>query len=224
MWLETGPSFSDAIYLLTNMCIGLYEKLHGSPRPVNMKKQEIKRRKRVVPAGNEQRAPGYSPQPSNLPTPQFEHDVSPDPNTAIESRETNGGPSGLRAPIAVDYTHYKASTQGPLTPASTLGEAPSPRSPRKRSISSTSDPEESAPKVVVTTIPHRSHDIHSLLNPTRPTDDNIDPALSNIGARPRVSPVPQEERIARKEKLRREAEAMREELARKERELMEMDD
>jgi cell shape-determining protein MreC len=45
-----------------------------------------------------------------------------------------------------------------------------------------------------------------------------------MDARPRASPVSQEEKLARKERLRREAEAMREELARKERELLELDD
>lgn len=37
---------------ICNAC-GLYHKLHGSHRPVQMKKAEIKRRKRVMPVGNQ---------------------------------------------------------------------------------------------------------------------------------------------------------------------------
>jgi hypothetical protein len=76
-------------------------------------------------------------------------------------------------------------------------------------------------------VPHRSHDIPSLLNPTAPRDpkiDSIDPALANLGSRQRASPSSQDEKLAKKEKLRRETEAMREELARKEREMQELDD
>jgi hypothetical protein len=91
----------------------------------------------------------------------------------------------------------------------------------------------------VTPAPHRSHDISSLLNPTTPRGakvDKIDPALSNLGTARQAAPAPaptrasqtqtqtQDEKLAKKEKLRREAEAMREELARKERELLELDE
>ncbi|KXT08019.1 hypothetical protein AC579_2535 [Pseudocercospora musae] len=48
-------------HTICNAC-GLYHKLHGSHRPVQMKKAEIKRRKRVVPAShqNQTDAGGYN--------------------------------------------------------------------------------------------------------------------------------------------------------------------
>lgn len=42
----------EAGHTICNAC-GLYHKLHGSHRPVQMKKAEIKRRKRVVPADSQ---------------------------------------------------------------------------------------------------------------------------------------------------------------------------
>ncbi|KAF2217298.1 hypothetical protein CERZMDRAFT_27646, partial [Cercospora zeae-maydis SCOH1-5] len=52
-------------HTICNAC-GLYHKLHGSHRPVQMKKAEIKRRKRVVPAaqGQQHLLPG-SPYPTD---------------------------------------------------------------------------------------------------------------------------------------------------------------
>lgn len=40
--------------LILTGCIGLYYKLHGSHRPVTMKKATIKRRKRVIPANQDE--------------------------------------------------------------------------------------------------------------------------------------------------------------------------
>src|SRR5689334_2116388 len=78
-----------------------------------MKKQEIKRRKRVVPAGDNasQAAPSaaeYSPPHRGPDTPSFEHSASPDPLTAIESREEFTPEP--RGPLAVDFTHYYGNT------------------------------------------------------------------------------------------------------------------
>ncbi|EXJ84446.1 hypothetical protein A1O3_05114 [Capronia epimyces CBS 606.96] len=88
---------------ICNAC-GLYHKLHGSHRPVQMKKSTIKRRKRVVPAypdvlrsdGNvSQKTVSTSPEP-----------VSP----GLDYRESSGDPTPApkrrRAPPPVDYTGY----------------------------------------------------------------------------------------------------------------------
>lgn len=187
-----------------------------------MKKQEIKRRKRIVPADvNSTQAPSsiasYSPQPRAMHTPAFEHSVSPDPSTAIDSSEV---PTGLRAPVPVDFTNYQGSaTQlGPPSPSTTYAGAPSPR---KRSLSATLDTDEKP----TTPAPHRPNPISSILNPAAGQDTNIDPSLSTLSQRSAGSPsTTQEDKAARKERLRREAEAMRQELAKRERELQELGD
>ncbi|KAF1992941.1 hypothetical protein P154DRAFT_113571 [Amniculicola lignicola CBS 123094] len=222
-------------HTICNAC-GLYYKLHGSHRPVTMKKQEIKRRKRVVPASDTaSQTPIYSPRPRDT-EPKFEESsVSPDPTSAIDTSEVD--PPEPRGAIAIDFTYsYNNSSstsnpQGPLTPVDPPVSAPSPR---KRSLSATLDQEE-ASKTLDVPVSHRPGTISSLLNPSRAQDSNIDPSLSGLprglspgqlsasasGANPGPST---DEKALRKEKLRREAQAMREELARKERELEEMEE
>ena len=207
---------------------GLYYKLHGTHRPVAMKKQEIKRRKRVVPAGDtgSQATPSvadYSPPQRPSQTPAFEHSVSPDPSTAIESRE-DYTPEPPRGPIAVDFTHYYGNASVTSNPATLVPNMqPNAPSPRKRSRSATMDPEETA-----NSMPHRPNAISSILNPSQAdTDANIDPLLS-VPLRPSAgtSPNPgmsQEEKAARRERLKREAEAMRLELERRQKELDELE-
>ncbi|ORY16773.1 hypothetical protein BCR34DRAFT_622234 [Clohesyomyces aquaticus] len=234
----------EAGHTICNAC-GLYFKLHGTHRPVAMKKQEIKRRKRVVPAMPDSSTQptssiaSYSPQQPPTQTPGFEHSVSPDPATTVE-----GSDHYAPAPrvLAVDYTNYysyQPSTshpqQAPPTPSTTQQSAPSPR---KRSLSATLDTDEMVttphphPHQPANSVPHRPSSISSILNPFRPPETNIDPSLST-GLRPQagttlpglaVGPVPQETegKESRKERLRREAQAMRDELARKERELEEL--
>ncbi|KAF1948387.1 hypothetical protein CC80DRAFT_317025 [Byssothecium circinans] len=220
----------EAGQTICNAC-GLYYKLHGAHRPVEMKKQEIKRRKRIVPAdttGSSTQAPSlasYSPQPRATQTPTFEHSASPDPSSTIESSEVY--PVGARIPVPVDFTNYQSTSNpasnlgGPPTPSTTYVGAPSPR---KRSLSATLDPDEVASGPAVP-VPHRPNAISSILNPTAAQDPNIDPALSNL-PRQSLGPSPgsQEDKALRKDRLRREAEAMRHELARRERELQELDD
>lgn len=81
---------------------GLYHKLHGHHRPVQMKKSEIKRRKRVVPANTnyDNQQPAYAEQssdaasshaPSTSPNPRHQHITPLEPRT---------GPTA----IPVDYT------------------------------------------------------------------------------------------------------------------------
>ncbi|KAF2273053.1 uncharacterized protein EI97DRAFT_405208 [Westerdykella ornata] len=206
---------------ICNAC-GLYHKLHGRPRPVLMKKQEIKRRKRVAPAGPEHASPPTTPAAGHPAPAWSQQPVSPAPSSVLPSREHPAESQAIRAPPAIDFTNfYKNASaapvpQGPPTPPS----GPQGVS-RKRSLSVVEGNEASEPSPAPAH--HRPHDISSLLNPARPQDSNIDPALSSMDGRPRASPVSMDEKLARKEKLRREAEAMREELARKERELLELE-
>jgi GATA-binding protein len=186
-----------------------------------MKKQEIKRRKRVIPAGDTSSQADYSPPQRPSLTPAFEHSVSPDPSTALESRE-DYTPEPPRGPIAVDFTHYygNKSNLAALVP----NMQPSAPSPRKRSRSATMDPEEHP----ANPMPHRPNAISSILNPSQvDADANIDPSLS-VPLRPSAgtSPHPgmsQEEKAARRERLQREAEAMRQELERRQKELDELE-
>lgn len=117
-------------HTICNAC-GLYYKLHGLHRPVAMKKQEIKRRKRVIPAvpdppsplsSSQQQPPlNYSPHQPHQPTPRsFDSSVSPDPSTVFSepldpypsttttAAAAGGGPASHRAygPPAVDFTNF----------------------------------------------------------------------------------------------------------------------
>jgi GATA-binding protein len=186
-----------------------------------MKKQEIKRRKRVVPAGD-----NFT---QATPSTAVEHSASPDPATAIESREEyTPEPKG---PLAIDFTHYYGgnapTTSHPNNNLSTPSYiAPNAPSPRKRSRSITAmDHEENAAKPVHP-VPHRPNAISSILNP-RNEESNIDPSLSTL---PRGSGGPsshpassQEDKMAKRERLRREAEAMRLELERRQKELEDLE-
>ncbi|KAF1944374.1 hypothetical protein EJ02DRAFT_99499 [Clathrospora elynae] len=212
----------DAGHIICNAC-GLYYKLHGTHRPVAMKAQEIKRRKRVVPAGDasSQGPPSladYSPPQRPSQTPAFEHSVSPDPLTALESKEEYTPEP--RGPLAIDFTHYHSN---PLIASKMQPSAPSPR---KRSRSATMDPEELT-SASGHSVPHRPNAISSILNPSQTEGANIDPSIS-VPLRPSggLSPNPgmsQEEKAARRERLRRETEAMRQELERRQKELDELE-
>ena len=200
-----------------------------------MKKQEIKRRKRVVPAalgeGSTQpalSAAGYSPQQRATQTPVFEPSVSPDPSTAIETSEDY--PPEPRGPLAIDFTNYysNASLTTGLPLSTALVSAPSPR---KRSRSATME-SEGAPPASENAVAHRPNPISSILNHPTTQDSNIDPALSSVSRPPgrtsplygsgglTASPAPNS---ARKEWLRRETEAMKQELARRQKELEELE-
>ncbi|KAK5077898.1 GATA type transcriptional activator of nitrogen-regulated proteins [Lithohypha guttulata] len=84
---------------ICNAC-GLYHKLHGSHRPVQMKKSTIKRRKRVVPASAEGDVP-----PSNA----SHTSVSPDPHTEDMdiTSEPSSAPKRIRLPPIVDFTGFQ---------------------------------------------------------------------------------------------------------------------
>ncbi|OAL32488.1 hypothetical protein AYO22_00510 [Fonsecaea multimorphosa] len=92
---------------ICNAC-GLYHKLHGSHRPVQMKKSTIKRRKRVVPAYPDVIKPGVT-------TSQQQQSVSPEPSRPASSREpilvdNPPWPKRKRDPPTVDYTGYVPQT------------------------------------------------------------------------------------------------------------------
>ncbi|KIW11960.1 hypothetical protein PV08_09234 [Exophiala spinifera] len=92
---------------ICNAC-GLYHKLHGAHRPVQMKKSTIKRRKRVVPAypdvqrpdaASSQKTVSISPEP-----------VSPEQVAYPESADASPAPKRRRPPPTVDYTGYVPET------------------------------------------------------------------------------------------------------------------
>lgn len=101
---------------ICNAC-GLYHKLHGSHRPVQMKKSTIKRRKRVVPAypdtprsvaAESQQAVSTSPEPVS---PEKEGRQTPTESTPTAKRR--------RSPPTVDYTGYVPESSARDAPQST---------------------------------------------------------------------------------------------------------
>lgn len=82
---------------ICNAC-GLYHKLHGSHRPVQMKKSTIKRRKRVVPASGEGDAPSSASHTSVSPEPQAD---------AIDITSGSSQAKRIRLPPIVDFTGFQ---------------------------------------------------------------------------------------------------------------------
>ena len=102
---------------ICNAC-GLYHKLHGSHRPVQMKKSTIKRRKRVVPAYPE------APRP---PT-QHPRSASPEPTSSVPDEQplaadSSPAPKRRRQPPSIDYTGYMPQT-GVSEPSPTPQDTP----------------------------------------------------------------------------------------------------
>jgi GATA-binding protein len=150
--------------------------LHGHHRPVQMKKAEIKRRKRVVPNNlmNDDRSSVYTaetaeeerrsiPPSGEAPSPPFSH--NPDDKEHVRLA---GGP------IPVDFTDtFRARKHTADGDSQSL-----PHNPRKRSFSAAAQDQTSEPYA------------HAQ-NMATDNDDNIDPALpaenrapSNEGSRP----------------------------------------
>ncbi len=195
-----------------------------------MKKPEIKRRKRVVPAGDAaphlvSLGPGSSQSLSNVPNPSVEHADSPDPSTTVDSQVAFM--PDKRVPLAIDFTHYYGKTSSDI--ATTLASLttyvlqPGASSPRKRSRSATSidlEPAQSQPK---TPASHRPNAISAILNHPGVEDDRIDPSLSATPPTNAVvsttSGTALEDKATKKERLKKEADLMRQELERKQREL-----
>ena len=170
---------------------GLYHKLHGSHRPVAMKKSTIKRRKRVVPAPTRDGSPATmndssaSPEQRSTALPSID---TPSDRVLLPSRPA------VHNPPPVDFTGWRANptTFGPTlaTPPPSTDTSGLARG-RKRSISS--GPE--APEQISndSSQPIR-HSISSLLNPQSaqvpaesnartnviPSEPPVDPSLLSL--------------------------------------------
>ncbi|KAI7486437.1 hypothetical protein KC351_g3342 [Hortaea werneckii] len=234
----------EAGHTICNAC-GLYHKLHGHHRPVNMKKAEIKRRKRVVPVEG-----GYVQEslPTNLTDPQLlvaDDEASPLPPQPLPLDEP---PRAAGGPIPVDFTEAfrrhpqlepppSQPSQPPLATSSssttTLDAPPIPNSSssssRKRTHSASTRGDDDAPQ----NDPHHPHEnrtpppppaqqaqqnFQSSSSSAAVVDDNIDPQL---GLRHSAPPA---EKEARRAQLQQEREKMRRLLEAKEAELAALGD
>ena len=188
-------------HTICNAC-GLYHKLHGAHRPVQMKKAEIKRRKRVVPANFPQQ---------DQSTPYSSDMMDDDGSIHSESRSPIGAsvaqmqedlpqrrPPG--GPIPVDFTD--SFRRMPSSAANTDERAGV--IPHKRSFSATADE-------------HERPYAHGQNVALAPRDENIDPSLPSEG-----SAIPPSSKDDRRAELMREAERFRQMLEAKEQELAEL--
>lgn len=183
-------------HTICNAC-GLYHKLHGAHRPVQMKKAEIKRRKRVVPANLQQQPQDQnSPHASDI----MDEDSSLQPDHHLPPTQTNP-----RGPIPVDFTDFRRYTRPqPMELDDRTHGLPSV--PRKRSFSmSTRDNE------------HPYAHAQNADPPQARGDANIDPSLPT-GEDSTSNGLKE----ARRAELQREAERFRRMLEEKERELAEL--
>ena len=190
----------DQGHTICNAC-GLYHKLHGSHRPVNMKKAEIKRRKRVMPA-NMQTGEQSSPHMSDM----MDEDSSVHPETRSSVVPMSAAHEVLlrsaSGPIPVDFTDTFRQQQ-----QQQAGSEDGQSNPRKRSFSVATEDE--APN---------QHPYPHAQNLPQGRDENIDPALST---RSDVSPTASTKEHRRAE-LQKEAEQFRQMMLAKERELAEL--
>ena len=139
-------------HTICNAC-GLYHKLHGSHRPVQMKKAEIKRRKRVVPANLQQSQAGDQPSPNTS-------DMMDEDSNLLSEPQSASVPIS-RGPIPVDFTDsFRTSRPQPME----IDERP-PSIPHKRSFSMSKHGEAEHPYA------------HAQNRTTPSHDENIDPSL-----------------------------------------------
>ncbi|KAK0873575.1 GATA type transcriptional activator of nitrogen-regulated proteins [Friedmanniomyces endolithicus] len=195
----------EAGHTICNAC-GLYHKLHGHHRPVQMKKAEIKRRKRVVPTDSAgfQSSPGMHEYIDDDTATQLSGDsrasMAPSMSAAFTPPMMRSG-----GPIPVDFT--EAFRHHSLVQERQDGALDS-HVPRKRSFSASVREDE--------TYPH-AQNVASPLE-----DNNIDPSLSASGVEPAPSAFIEGAKEARRVYLERENEKMRQLLAEQERELAEL--
>jgi GATA-binding protein len=99
-------------YPICNAC-GLYHKLHGSSRPVQMKKSTIKRRKRVVPSYGDSMNSQASGTSANSPN----HFIA---DAAEQTQSTNNEHAvpRQRLPPTVDFTGYRPEYRNQTSPES----------------------------------------------------------------------------------------------------------
>ncbi|KAF4555572.1 GATA-type transcription factor SRE1-like protein [Elsinoe fawcettii] len=228
-------------HTICNAC-GLYHKLHGVHRPVQMKKSEIKRRKRVVPAVHDQNhAYEHSNMIPQIPMYQPPHQTHTSPTTSISNHlpldslmnpapehspyqstqhqhndEAGSGTSSLsldfdrstgRAPVPVDFTHYRPPAQGANGTAPAMEE-----NRRKRSFSRSNGDAESDDRAPASLSTHERSP--AVIDPLLSSILNHDDATSTtLSSRPKGSPQ------GKRAELERELAQMREALAAKEREL-----
>jgi GATA-binding protein len=163
---------------------GLYHKLHGHHRPVQMKKAEIKRRKRVVPNNmvNDDQSSIYTAETAeddrrSIPP----HNEAPSPTSLSHQTESKFQVRLAGGPIPVDFTDTFRAQR--LTPNTNNNESsrPSPQNSRKRSFSATAGEEgehnASGP------YPHAQN----MVSPGN--NDNIDPSLPARNRAPSAEPL-----------------------------------
>lgn len=99
-------------YPICNAC-GLYHKLHGSSRPVQMKKSTIKRRKRVVPSYGDSMNSHASATPANSPDHPMTDAAEPMQLDSIDNKVPK-----QRLPPTVDFTGYRPDYRNQTPPES----------------------------------------------------------------------------------------------------------
>lgn len=154
-------------HTICNAC-GLYHKLHGHHRPVQMKKAEIKRRKRVVPANIQQAAAAQDRASPNA------SDVM-DEDSSLHSEPQSSAHPIARGPIPVDFTDYTRHSQ----PQPMEIDERSPNIPNKRSFSVSERDETRHP------YPHAQ-------NADPPQQEQIDPALPGASKEAKRAALQQE--------------------------------
>ncbi|KAE9986025.1 hypothetical protein EG328_006576 [Venturia inaequalis] len=139
----------DNGHTICNAC-GLYFKLHGRHRPSGMKKGEIKRRKRVIPAmsnqpgdetsmANEQQ-PSVSPDPQQTHPQQLNLPHHDRPSTTRVQEHLLEPPTSSYGPPPVDFTSYSSSShlmhrEQPTPTYPPVGTSGETRTNKKRTLS-----------------------------------------------------------------------------------------
>ncbi|KAF2149004.1 hypothetical protein K461DRAFT_56210 [Myriangium duriaei CBS 260.36] len=228
-------------HTICNAC-GLYYKLHGKHRPVQMKKSEIKRRKRVVPALHDQ---NHVFQSSEIP---FDTRLSTSPRQPQRTSPSSTTPS--TAPTMDDlmnpapdapinghspYRHQVAlSDSSGASPQASAFDHISSRAPMPVDFTHYQPPVRSAPSHANQSENRRKRSFsqsagEETMQPSR-SNGHIDPSLSTIlnnsvEAATTLSTRPKEDvRTNRREELEREAQRIREMLISKEREIAALGD
>jgi hypothetical protein len=160
-----------------------------------MKKAEIKRRKRVVPANIQQQHPDQaSPNASDM----------MDEDSSLHSEPLSSAQTHPRGPIPVDFTEsFRTSRPQPME----IDERP-PSIPHKRSFSASTGGEGEHPYAHAQNVEPRQQAAR---------DENIDPSLPS-----KEDSVTVDAREAKRAALQREAEKFRRMLEAKEKELAEL--